>query len=321
MKKHFYLILAIFLIILNDQNFAQGVAINSDNTNPDPSAMLDVKSTTRGMLLPRVTQAQRTAIAAPATGLLVYQTDNPGGFYYYNGTGWFRLSLQNEGWSTTGNAGNVSADNFIGTTDNQPLLFRLNNIPSGKLDHINGNYFIGSGAGQSNTTGYRNIAIGQLALRSNSTTDWNIAIGDSALYYQTLSFGQNTAIGSRAMRLNTEGFYNTAIGSRALYSNTIGNFNVAIGNDALSANTTGYHNTAVGRGSQLSNITGYGNTSIGYYALRFNSDGTSNTGIGRRALYSNINGISNTSLGDEALYSNTSGDYNTARIFTVTTYT
>jgi microcystin-dependent protein len=70
---------------------AQNVAINSDGSTPDASAMLDVKSTTQGFLPPRLTQAQRTAIATPATGLIVYQSDNSAGYYFYTGTEWIML--------------------------------------------------------------------------------------------------------------------------------------------------------------------------------------------------------------------------------------
>ena len=68
--------------------FAQGVGINSDGSPADSSAMLDVKSTSKGLLMPRMTAGQRDSIASPATGLMVYQTDAPAGFYYYNGTAW-----------------------------------------------------------------------------------------------------------------------------------------------------------------------------------------------------------------------------------------
>src|SRR5688500_18360738 len=64
----------------------QGVAVNTDGSNPHPSAMLDVKSTTGGLLAPRMTSAQRIAIASPATGLIVYQTDGTTGLYMNNGT-------------------------------------------------------------------------------------------------------------------------------------------------------------------------------------------------------------------------------------------
>lgn len=62
------------------------VGINEDGAAPDPSAMLDVKSTTKGFLTPRMTESERDAIANPATGLLIYQTDGTTGFYYNEGT-------------------------------------------------------------------------------------------------------------------------------------------------------------------------------------------------------------------------------------------
>lgn len=55
---------------------------------PDASAKLDVRSTNQGILIPRMTAAQKTAIVSPATGLLIYQTDGTAGFYYHNGTAW-----------------------------------------------------------------------------------------------------------------------------------------------------------------------------------------------------------------------------------------
>jgi len=71
-----------------------GVGINTDNSEPDESAMLDVKSTTKGALFPRMTQAERTAVTTPAEGLLVYQTDGKEGFYYFDGTGWTQIASQ-----------------------------------------------------------------------------------------------------------------------------------------------------------------------------------------------------------------------------------
>lgn len=71
---------------------AQSVAINTDGTTADASAALDIKSTSKGMLVPRMAQAQRNAITTPATGLLIFQTDNTPGFYYYNGSSWSNIN-------------------------------------------------------------------------------------------------------------------------------------------------------------------------------------------------------------------------------------
>ncbi|MFM2267398.1 MAG: hypothetical protein RL757_839 [Bacteroidota bacterium] len=72
---------------------AQSVSINTDGSTADASAILDVKSTNKGLLIPRVTQANRPT--TPTTGLLIYQTDGTAGFYYYTGSSWVMLSTLN----------------------------------------------------------------------------------------------------------------------------------------------------------------------------------------------------------------------------------
>ncbi|MFM6924235.1 MAG: hypothetical protein ACKOU7_01940, partial [Ferruginibacter sp.] len=59
-------------------------------------AILDVSSSSKGALLPRMNAANRAAIASPATGLTVYQTDGTAGYYYYNGTAWIRIGSVND---------------------------------------------------------------------------------------------------------------------------------------------------------------------------------------------------------------------------------
>ena len=83
MKKLFTLFALSFGLSATAQT---NVGINT--TTPNASAALDVTSTTQGLLVPRMTLTQRNAIATPATGLLIYQTDNTPGFYSYSGTAW-----------------------------------------------------------------------------------------------------------------------------------------------------------------------------------------------------------------------------------------
>lgn len=77
------------------------VAINNDGGNPNGCSMLDVESTSRGLLIPRMSITQRNAIGSPATGLLVFQTNSTPGFYYNKGTpsvsNWINLSTDNLG--------------------------------------------------------------------------------------------------------------------------------------------------------------------------------------------------------------------------------
>jgi uncharacterized protein (TIGR02145 family) len=96
-KSLFLIICSISVLIINEA-FGQ-VGVNMDGTNPDASAMLDVKSTSAGMLIPRMTAAQRIIIVSPAIGLLIYQTDGTAGFYYYNGMGWMFLGGREGGGS------------------------------------------------------------------------------------------------------------------------------------------------------------------------------------------------------------------------------
>ncbi len=108
--------------------------------NPSPSAMLEVESSDKGILIPRIeltsTNVALPITPAPSIGLLVFNTANAGtgatavseGFYYWNGTQWVRLQTENNYWKTDGNDDIVEGVNFIGTTDNVPLEFRTNNV-------------------------------------------------------------------------------------------------------------------------------------------------------------------------------------------------
>ena len=73
-------------LALTIPSMAQNVGIGT--TTPNTSAQLDISSTTKGFLPPRMTAAQRTAISSPTNGLLVYQTDYPSGLYYFNAGVW-----------------------------------------------------------------------------------------------------------------------------------------------------------------------------------------------------------------------------------------
>jgi len=83
-----YLIASIALLFISLQAQAQ---VGIGTITPDASAQLDVSSTSKGVLIPRMNKAERDLIPTPATGLLIFQTNETPGFYYYNGTGWAPL--------------------------------------------------------------------------------------------------------------------------------------------------------------------------------------------------------------------------------------
>jgi hypothetical protein len=110
---------------------AQGIAINNDGSQPDSSALLDIKSTTKGLLIPRMTSAERMAIAMPAIGLTVFDMTTTS-YWMYRGDvngGWTELQHQYQNyWSQSGGNihFNLSGNVGIGT-----------NIPGEKLS-LNG---------------------------------------------------------------------------------------------------------------------------------------------------------------------------------------
>jgi hypothetical protein len=317
---------------------AQSLAINSTGAIANASAILDVSSANKGLLIPRVSLVSTTdvtTIVSPAPGLLVYNT-NPlisglgaagTGFYYYIGT-WYKL-LANDGsntvWFTGGNGGTVDNVNYIGTYDFVPLNFRAFNKRAGRVDPTNENAFFGSEAGGNNAALY-NTALGHWALKLNTSGNYNTAVGDGSLL-NNLSGVRNTATGHLSLYLSSNGDYNTADGAFALYSsisgvgntgigfgalyNSTGDANTAIGWNALHDNTKD-ENTAVGANALSKNSTGRFNTATGAGSLSNNLAANNNTANGYYSLTGNTSGSNNTAMGTSALYTNSSGSFNTA---------
>ncbi len=287
--------------------YCQNVGIGT--TAPDNSAQLDVVSTNRGLLMPRMNNSQIAAIISPAKGLMVFNTDS-NSFWFYNGIEWVNISTVLNTWSLNGNAGTNPNQNFIGTTDNQPLSIKVGNTRMGFLD-LNGNVFWGDESGFSNTVGSDNVAIGVGALHSNTDGNSLVAIGANALFNNKGST-TNTAIGSSSLFTNTTGESNAATGYQALYFNTIGCCNTANGYQTLFKNTSGYFNTALGYTSLWNNITGIFNSAVGFQSLYSNTLGNYNTANGNEALYYNKTGAYNTASGYNSLLKNIDGSNNVA---------
>ena len=172
MRKKLLLSLVLFASL---HSFAQNVGIGT--TTPDASAQLDISSTTKGILIPRMTSAQRTAIASPVRGLMVFDIST-NSFWFFNGSIWMETLHSNIGWRLNGNSGTDTAVNFLGTTDNMPLLLKINNIRSGLITgDATYNTAIGFRSLQNLTSGLYNNAFGAFALSGNTTGSDNIAMG------------------------------------------------------------------------------------------------------------------------------------------------
>ena len=218
--KYFTLLLAAALPTLALAQVGVGTS------TPDASAALEVASTTKGFLPPRMTATQRAAISSPATGMMVYQTDGTTGLYVYSGSAWV-----------------IQADWYV-DPDASTSYFSLNkpaNVASGALNNLG----IGTTALNALTTGDNNTALGYDAAKAITSNGNSTAVGYSALSAATGS--GNTALGRAAGSALTSGTNNTLIGNQA---------------DVTSNNLT--NATAIGYAAEVdaSNAIQLGNTSV-----------------------------------------------------------
>ena len=229
--KNLYIFIALLFISLTIQ--AQ-VGIGTDS--PEASSILELKSTDAGLLIPRMLETDRTAIASPVQGLLVYQTNNEEGFYYHDGTIWIRLSSNGEFISESGivhNTTDTSKDDFVvGST-------QLDNMPGGDDDS---RMFFDKGK-SAFRAGY------------NNNTDWDTANLGS---YSAAIGRDNLVTGNYGMAL---GRTNTVsgVGANAIgyLNNTTGDYSVALGR----GNTTGAEHAI--SGGVASKATGVNSLAIG----------------------------------------------------------
>jgi len=322
MKKLFNIVVSIVVVfpLLTTSRLAAQVAVNTTGAVANSTAMLDVSSSNKGLLIPRMTSQEREAIQNPAIGLLVYQTDYPDGFYYRGLWGWENLTTVNGSWGLKGNAGTNPYQDFIGTTDAQDLGFRVNNgyklkiTPKGQLETYGTglSVFLGFMAGSNDDlTNNKNVFVGCSAGNKNTSGEYNSAVGFGSM--ENSSTGNNNSIfGYQSLNKNSSGNNNSAFGYQSLYNHISGNENVAIGNATLYTDTSGTSNTAIGSGSMKYNTSGSNNTAVGFESLIFNNQGSFNVAIGNESLNQNYTGNNNVGIGNKAAFSNSSGLSNIA---------
>lgn len=279
LKKHYSFVGKIMFLLLGAfplmaQTTGSG-NVGIGTSKPDRSALLDLSSNTKGLLIPRMTLSQRGNIVNPATGLMIFQTDFLAGFYYFDGKAWKSLAANSIGkslredasasdatWGINGNAGTISDLHFIGTTDTSSLTFRVNNFRSGFIDYRFGNTYFGYRAGY-RSMGFNSVAIGAYALHEVNSGLNNVAVG-----YQSLPNNQtgsdNVALGTSALFYNVIGSQNIAIGTQA-GQKSLGDGNVFIGNNS-GVNETGSNKLYIENGSPNGPLI-YGDFAKGYVGI------------------------------------------------------
>jgi hypothetical protein len=307
MKANISRILLFFFLCFHVQSFAQ-MGINSTGTPPANNAMLDISSTTKGLLIPRMTTAQRTALAH-TQGLTVFDiTTN--GYWYSDGSKWVNLATISSAspWLTSGshiyngNTSNVG----IGTTTPQ-ASFNVGadkTVLFGTDSSGNGNKLIWYGSKGAFRAGYAilsefnssNVGIKSFATGNGNTASglYSIAMGSNNLASGegSISMGTNsTSAGdfsfSLGVHTDASGKNSVALGS---YTKASGGVSTAIGN----ANTaSGLYSIAMGDNSIAS---GTESTAIGLFNI---ASGVASTAMGRFANTNNhtnsfcIAGVSN----------------------------
>ena len=295
MKRYLFLT----VIIISSVSLAQ---VGIGTTTPNSSAALDITSTDSGILIPRMTEAQRTAILTPATGLLVYQTDNTTGFWFYNGSGWANLSVggaTGEFQSIGGvvqNISNPTSDDFVfGSTtlsgsearfffDKSKGAFRAGIVSGSQWDDSNvGSSSIALGP-ETTASGVNSIAFqGGTATETNSVS---IGPNTQAASEGSIALGDGSTVGTSSNYGNSIGFLNSvsaAYGTAIGYENAAsGERSFAFGANAIASGiaATAFNNsTASGNGS----FAGIGATASGQNAIALqggNASGLNSISIG-----------------------------------------
>lgn len=298
---------------------AQSLSVNTDGSTADQSAILDVKSTGKGILIPRLTSVQRNGIALPATGLLVFQTGPDSiGFHYYDGSKWHLLGLstelywnKNTTYNTVYNTGNTKVGIGTDTAHAALHISTPSRVLFGKDTTGTGTKFIYNGD--------------KAAVRFGGITVANLWDNDSTGYY-SFGFGSNpkargdysfaggdadSAIGLYSIALGVGNLANGITGAIAMGTNNkstqggmaFGTNNIVSGNTAFAA---GYGNTSA---SFASTALGNTNTASGNYSLatgfltKATGQGSFTTGNSNIASgqYSVSMGLQDTTVGDYSL--------------------
>jgi hypothetical protein len=316
--------------------FAQNIAITDDDAYiANSSAMLDVKSLTKGLLIPRLTTAQRTAIVSPANSLLVYDSDISA-YFYWTGSSWMKIGTSNNDyWLPDGSniyftAGNVGVGTTSpgrkmivkgSSTNLNEAIFAVQNTdgdtvfavyPEGVRVWVNDD---GGSKASGNRGGF--AVGGYCPSKAGFTNEYLRVTPDSVRVYIDDEFIGSKASGNRggfavggfapSKGTNTDHYLFVQDDSTRVYvADSLQGFGVeniegATDQRIMKLTTENYF---IGHLAGDSITTGLYNSFIGYKAGHTNKSGDNNIFFGYNSGFSNSGGWSNTFIGNSAGYYN-----------------
>jgi hypothetical protein len=264
-----FILLVINLTFSNAQN-----NIGIGTQTPHASALLDVSSTNKGIMAPRMTTAQRNAIASPAKGLLVYDMDL-NGLYHYNGSAWAVVGA--------GGGGGAFSLPYEATTNLNTDIFKITNSGSGDvIKGITSNEFgravvgIANSAGSYGIYGYTNgeQAVAVYGDAGNGTALKGYSVGGLGVDARSAN---NTAIRASII-----------LGANANPALLATHAGAGIGVDASSNTGTAVRGTSNASTGALGGVVGINNNGTG---------GNGVMGIAHAANSAGVNGVSNNGTG------------------------
>jgi hypothetical protein len=253
MRTHLLSITILFLLLFTITGNAQ-IKIGANPTTIGASSLLELESTTKGMVFPRMTGVQMNAITSPVSGMFIFNSDSLC-ICHYNGTAWRSLCGGNTGapfmdWHVIGNTGTTAStaaigstinNNFIGTTDTKDFVLASNNLERIRIAS-GGNVGIGVVV-PSEALSFNGDALKRIAMERNS-------VANTAGNFLTLKSGGATigATDKNGGNINLSSGISTGTGTSNISFFT------------ATAATTG---TADNAATQKMTILGNGNVGIG----------------------------------------------------------
>lgn len=305
-KIKIIILLFVLAVTLNTYSLVGQVAISTNLTEADASAILEIESTTKGLLIPRVTDAQRNILSATATnGLLVFSTDQ-NRYFYYNGTTWLELETTstNNDWVINGNDMYMARSGNVGIGVSSPSqqleisrsidMPRTTNSTTGVI-YKGSDPFLYSYKPASARPDYHTLFLGKdngnfdMAALTDHRATRMIGIGSGVLPNVDSASGC-IGIGYQCLNSQESSYLNNVFGAFALNSSVKYYHNLVFGYKAALADT-GKRSTIFGSKAMI-NTNGGGTSkaiSIGYNSASNSISGGINTSIGNNTQFAHTN--------------------------------